>query len=121
MRLSYRGAQYESNQPTLEVTEGEILGKYRGVSWRCRTLQEAPIPSSDVALKYRGVAYTWGQAVATQRKSVTIPTALPVLKEISRIHRSNLERNLERRLQIAREQGNQVLVGLLEAERKQLA
>lgn len=132
MRLSYRGAQYESNQPSLEVTESEILGKYRGANWRCQTLQEVPVPQSVTTLKYRGVAYIPGQAAVTrpvdvasgralQQRSVTIPEALPVLKEVARIHRSNLERNLERRLQIARRQGNQGLVSLLEAERKQLA
>lgn len=131
MKLSYRGVGYDYNPPTLEVTEGEILGKYRGANWRCRTMNELPTPQPASNLTYRGVSYTKGSApssrptavsrVATARASrFTVPAAMSAPKEIDRIHRANLERNLERRLQVARRQGNQQLISLLEAERDQL-
>jgi hypothetical protein len=34
MQLSYRGVRYEYNPPKVEVTEGGIAGKYRGIAWR---------------------------------------------------------------------------------------
>ena len=131
MKLSYRGVSYEHSSPTLEVTEGEILGKYRGASWRCHTLKETPIPQPNVALKYRGVGYnpshiTTPDGVCNVRVTAA-KVASPVVfsknlvnKAIENTHRDNLRRNLERRLQVARERGDQVLVNLLEAESKQL-
>ncbi len=133
MKLSYRGGHYEYNPLTLEVTEGEILGSYRGATWRCRTLKEVPVPQPDVTLCYRGTTYNPRQAArltsantglfraANALKAVSVPDALPVYREIGRIHCSNLHRNLERRLQVAKEQGNKTLISLLEAESKQLA
>jgi hypothetical protein len=130
MKLSYRGAHYEYNQPTLEVTEGEILGRYRGANWRCHTLQEMPILQPGQPLKYRGTAYRSGEQpglcpVDVAQSAIVrcqIPcTTAPIRKEVSRVHRANLERNLEYRLQVAKQKGNQVLIDLLEAERSQLA
>lgn len=130
MKLSYRGANYEYNQPSLEVTEGEILGHYRGVNWRCHTLREMPIPQPGQPLHYRGMAYRSGEQSelcpvevaqsAIVRSQIPCTTA-PFRHEVSRVHRANLERNLEYRLQIAKQTGNQALVDLLEAERRQLA
>lgn len=34
MKLSYRGVSYEAEPTTLEVTEGEIRGMYRGPAWK---------------------------------------------------------------------------------------
>jgi len=132
MKLSYRGATYEGIQPTLEVTEGEILGKYRGASWRGHIYKEMPVPQSGLHLSYRGVAYTTGQVnaqteaqpvqpvTAKAGRSHSMPVMFKASKEIALVHRANLQRNLEHRLQIARERGDQRLVQLLEAESRQL-
>jgi hypothetical protein len=131
MKLSYRGASYEYNLPVLEVTEGEILGKYRGVDWRCHTVQEMPVPQPSHAFKYRGVPYgnQAGNAVPTTTaqvptiqiaSSIEIPDTLPA-KEIARVHHANLRRNLERRLQAAQQRGDLNLVRMLEAESRELA
>lgn len=130
MKLSYRGASYDYNQPTLEITEGEILGKYRGATWRCHTLQEVPTPQPTANLTYRGTRYTTGSGseagisyqkqVKKTEAAVKIPSTLSAAKEIARIHQANLQRNLERRLQAARLRGDQTLVQLLEAEFNQL-
>jgi hypothetical protein len=132
MKLSYRGVNYELTPPTLEVTEGEILGQYRGVSWRCHTLQEMPVPQVNLALTDRGVTYNpnqetdqvtssaaWG-AATKPAKPVFVPKAFPVRKQTEQVHRANLLRNLERRIQVARERGDLNLIGLLEAESQQL-
>jgi hypothetical protein len=131
MKLSYRGVNYEYQPLTLEVTEGEILGKYRGVNWRCHTLNEIPIPQPDRVLKYRGVAYHPNQDVeacqtaiaqSSRPRAIKTATASEVVtrKALEEVHRENLRRNLERRLQAARERGDQNLVNLLEAESRQL-
>jgi hypothetical protein len=154
MKLSYRGATYDYNPPSLEVTEREVLSQHRYTSRNCYTLRENTIPNPDVPLTYRGTTYTRGELAATERrlghsnvtltyrgasyrthaanaamplavtrteKPVVIPDRVPVLQEVGRIHQANLRRNLERRLQVARSQGNFSLVSLLEAESRQLA
>ncbi len=133
MKLSYRGNTYEYSQPTLEVTEGEILGRYRGAYWRCRTLAELPIATESHVLQYRGVSYAsnpttgirpvevaqnWRPRAVAQSSKPSVDTAS---NELARIHRLNLQQRLERRLQAARERGDTALVSLLEAERKTLA
>jgi hypothetical protein len=132
MKLSYRGAAYNYNPPVLEVTEGEILGKYRGVNWHCHTLEEMPIPQVSHTLTYRGSSYggrkaekiipaTIAQTCASKaRRLLHIPDTLPA-KEIARVHQANLQRNLERRLQSAKQRGDLNLVRLLEAESRALA
>ncbi|WP_421658783.1 DUF4278 domain-containing protein [Leptothermofonsia sp. ETS-13] len=131
MKLSYRGVNYEYQPLTLEVTENEILGKYRGVNWRCHTLNEMPVPQADRVLKYRGVAYHTNRNVETCQADSTqsarpraikpvAASAVVTRKAIEETHRENLRRNLERRLQAARERGDQNLVNLLEAESRQL-
>ncbi|WP_143780308.1 hypothetical protein [Leptolyngbya sp. 'hensonii'] len=42
------------------------------------------------------------------------------LKQATAVHLENIQRNIERRLQVARTQGDQVLIHLLEAEREQV-
>ncbi len=130
MKLSYRGVNYEYSAPSLEVTEGEILGKYRGVGWHCHTLKEIPVPQSNTALTYRGVNYETNPSVGGCRSlpgrsmlSGRVPVSsrsLAVRQAIDEVHRTNLRRNLERRLQAAKARGDEQLVSLLEAESKQL-
>ncbi|MBF2029905.1 MAG: DUF4278 domain-containing protein [Oscillatoriales cyanobacterium C42_A2020_001] len=149
MRLTYRGASYEYNHSSLEVRETDILTHNRDVQQRCRALQESCYPltyrgnryttdqvaaalsipalRSTQVLTYRGVKYTKNlvdgstQLTAEPQKSVTPSTTAAVVREVSRVHRDNLRRNLERRLQAARERGDQSLVSLLEAESRELA
>ena len=131
MRLSYRGVNYEYTVPTLEVTEGEILGKYRGTGWHCHTLNETPVPRANMELSYRGVHYETNPAAGAcgnlafrseplaTRASVS-SRSVAVRKQIDDVHRTNLKRNLDRRLQAAKARGDEQLVSLLEAESKQL-
>lgn len=61
MKLCYRGIPYEKPILSLEITEGEILGKYRGASWQARHLKAPRLSirsfSSCLARKYRGATY----------------------------------------------------------------
>lgn len=127
MKLSYRGAQYDYTQPSLEVTEGEILRQHRSASFRCQTVQEMPVPQSGLPLLYRGIHYVSSAGSCASDvaqpvlKGVVIPeTTRLARREIARLHRANLVQNLERRLHVAKTHGNQDLVNLLEAERRQL-
>lgn len=149
MRLIYRGASYEYNSSALETREADLLRRHQGAYQRCRTLQETSYPltyrgvryttdqvaealSSTPTLRepqrlvYRGQQYIKHpngtiEGVAAE-KAVRVPnTTAGLFKEVNRIHQENLRRNLQRRLQMAKQQGNQSLVRLLEAESKQLA
>ncbi len=57
MKLNYRGVSYEYNPPTVEITEGEVVGKYRGLDWRFHNLKKPPVLQPPANLTYRGVAY----------------------------------------------------------------
>lgn len=57
MKLSYRGIKYEYVPPTTEVTEGEVMGKYRGQVWHNHVAAKAPASHPTYHLRYRGVSY----------------------------------------------------------------
>jgi len=148
MKLTYRGTSYEYNTSPLEVRNTDVLNRHQQAQ-RCQTLQEnnypltyrgvryttaqvmaansAPIARTAQTLTYRGVSYTRRPdgtmtAATSQRQAVAVPhTTAAVIKELSRVHDENIRRNLERRLQSAKQRGDQALVQLLEAESKQLA
>lgn len=144
MKLTYRGASYEHNP--LEVRESDIFSHNREAQRRCQALQQnrypltyrgaryttdqvatalsAPSVRTSQTLQYRGVKYVRNLDGTTQvslKQEVVPNTTAVVFKELSRVHQDNLRRNLERRLQSAKARGDQALVGLLEAESKQLA
>lgn len=134
MRLNYRNASYEATAPILEVTEHEILGTYRGNHWRCRTLDEMPIPATGPQLKYRGATYASNPRGGVRPVQVARACAAQAAhlmakqtahdtdaQRLTAQHRANLERNLARRLRVARAEGNELLVQMLEAERQALA
>lgn len=141
MRLSYRGVSYEYTPTTLEVTEGEILGKYRGQPWRQQSFQDAPAQPIR-QLKYRGVSYytnRYGGVNTAVRPEARPATSVPAAASVDRqpafegnafrvkrqdwvkVHHDNLRRNLERRLESARARGDQSLVSQLEREMQYIA
>jgi hypothetical protein len=144
MKLSYRGVSYEQNSPQIETMAGAAGGTYRGATWNHQYLRHIPVPQPKVDLKYRGVAYSTGDpidvevvrlrreytqingatanttAIATKQKPAKSDRQ-QVLQELHSTHLDHLRRNLERRLQIAREKGDNHLIQLLEAESRQLA
>ncbi|HEY9748977.1 MAG TPA: DUF4278 domain-containing protein, partial [Allocoleopsis sp.] len=116
MRLSYRGAHYETELPTFQMLEGDVIGKYRGQNLRLQYPypKHIPVPQTPLDLKYRGVAYSTHRPmevddlIASQSATASSqPTPLQnvrqrVLKEVEETHRTNIYRSLERRLQVAK-------------------
>ena len=141
MKLTYRGLAYEYNPIPVKVNPGETVGKYRGVTWRRYELKSVPTSQSFAQLKYRGVPYCIGAPQTIQHKSEVITLHNSRAKstqeinnwfrsnnrlknkkdELTKIHLSNIRKNLERRLQIAKQKGDNDLVCLLEEEAKQMA
>jgi membrane protein implicated in regulation of membrane protease activity len=56
IKLSYRGVNYEPAPPAVEVSEGEVTGKYRGQVWRTSQLKNAVVVQPAIGMKYRGAS-----------------------------------------------------------------
>jgi hypothetical protein len=57
MKLCYRGTCYDYTPAAVETTQGEFVGKYRGLDWRFYAVKKVPVQQTNVEMKYRGVAY----------------------------------------------------------------
>jgi hypothetical protein len=135
MKFNDRSISYESHPPDLELTQCEIGNKYRGTSWRQKYPRHIRATEPKIDLKYREVGYCTGspediegsllKATSTAPKNnkaaLTKSSRQQVLEELHDIHLSNIRHNLEHRLQVAREKGDQSLIRLLEAEFEQIA
>lgn len=131
MEFSYRGAKYEKDLPTLEMTEGEMGGMYRGQAWNYRYPRHIPVPHSTPQLKYRGVSYC-ANPRATAEACYAAPPANRIetkarvnsldqpefTQQVEETHYQNICRRLEHRLQVARKNGDRNLVKMLEAEQE---
>ncbi|PZD73097.1 hypothetical protein C1752_02898 [Acaryochloris thomasi RCC1774] len=133
MNLSYRGVKYRFTPFTAVATTSEVIGRYRGRTCR-RSHFDIAASHPRVTLKYRGVAYMpglGGQIASRSVESVArdasmVPVAVltdrhRVQSELEKVHNLSIQKNLERRLSVARTQGNQNLIHVLENEQKQLA
>ncbi len=132
MKFAYRGVNYEDQPSTLEVTEGEIGGMYRGQNWRFRYVRHIPEPLPTSNLKYRGVAYGSSEPTAAipsrgfqsvadvAARTLSTRNKRELLEEMMSSHQKNIQRSLEHRLQVARANGDQNLIRLLEAESEQM-
>lgn len=132
MKFSDRSISYESHPPDLELTQCEVGNKFRGTSGRQKYPRhiQATEPKD---LKYREVGDCTGStedvegstSIAPENKNnqaaLTKSSRQQVLEELHDIHLSNIRRNLEHRLQVAREKGDQSLIRILEAEFEQIA
>ncbi|MEM7795115.1 MAG: DUF4278 domain-containing protein [Cyanobacteria bacterium P01_C01_bin.118] len=140
MKLTYRGVEYDHNPPMLEVSESDILCKYRGRTHRYAYVRHIPFPQNQATLTYRGAAYQTDrhgqrQAVhqaetksmfsAFQRKLAELTPLMDerrqLLRESARSHSESIQRSLEHRISVAREQGNINLLQQLEDEMRQMA
>lgn len=134
MKLTYRGVAYEYSPISVEMTPGEIGGKYRGIPWRRDRAESVPMSQSFAQLKYRGVAYCVGDPQKIQNKEDAISlqeryaaTTQKIYNpfkskdELTKTHLANIRKNLERRLELARQRGDTNLINLLEEEAKQIA
>ena len=140
MKLTYRGVEYDHNPPMLEVSESNILCNYRGRTHKYSYVRHVPFPQPQAELTYRGVAYQTNrhgqrQSVtqsetksvfsAFQRKLAELSPLMDerrqLLQEAARSHSESIQRSLERRIAVAREQGNVRLLQQLEDELRQMA
>ena len=119
MRFIYRGVRYNHEPSAMAVREAGVGGKYRGQLWQRHVLAEQPAPQPIRHLKYRGVPYTTGEiaapmaAVEAELSDGVLSNLMP---QISHLHRANIQHNIEHRLEVAKAQGNSLLVAMLERE-----
>ncbi|WP_414622358.1 DUF4278 domain-containing protein [Calothrix sp. CCY 0018] len=133
MKLIYRGIEYEYAPETVEVTTEGVCGKYRGAEWKCHYSKHIPITHHAAELKYRGASYYSGNPQEVeelkQRKKLDFIFAKDNQtffsnqpnNELARIHLANLQRSVQRRLEVAKQNGDENLVRKLEEEANQLS
>jgi hypothetical protein len=115
MQLTYRGANYEYDIPTVDMVEGEVAGKYRGQNWHYRYPRHIPVPK-----KYGGTNHTAKRDTAAASAPAAVKSS-PIVQEVAQVHRANICSMLDRRQQVARAKGDERLLRLLEIESKQMA
>ncbi|MGB3641995.1 MAG: DUF4278 domain-containing protein [Rivularia sp. (in: cyanobacteria)] len=133
MKLTYRGIKYEYAPVTVEVTEAEVCGKYRGAEWKCHYPKYTRVTHHAAELKYRGASYYSGNPQEVeelkQRKKLNYIFASNnqlfmkhrVNNQLTQIHQANLQRNVQRRLEVAKQRGDEKLIYQLEQEANQLS
>jgi hypothetical protein len=141
MQLTYRGAHYDYNPRSAEAVRESNVSRairpafnlhYRGSVYTVDPNAEPNLPvlKPTAQLVYRGSTYAlngWTKTAAVQGAVRTVSTESHFNQkafgsaEIATIHRSNLHTNVQRRLQVARERGDQNLISLLERELQQIA
>lgn len=139
MKLNNRAFNYEPNLSNIELTESEIVDN-QGTDWKQKYPRHIPVPQVKIDLKSPAVECSTGDlidieanqlrqnyiaddSVAVTKKNEVVLTKTKrqqLLEELNNVHLNNLRRNLERRLQVAREKGDENLIRLLEAEFEQL-
>jgi hypothetical protein len=121
MKLTYRGANYEYDIPTVDMIEGEVAGKYRGQDWNYRYPRHIPNPK-----KYGGPNYTKKRDSQAGDRDVAAASAPAAVKsystvvEVAQVHRANICNILDRRKQAAQANGDERLLRLLEIESRQM-
>lgn len=136
MRLTYRGINYKPEMMPLEAKEGEVAGKYRGKPWHYHYPRHMPPLNPKLWLQYRGVPYSKHPVVHTSFlpelpiPAVTANGELPSppyfasqnqgMEEAEQAHLESIRQNLQHRLSVAREKGNEQLVSMLEKEYQEL-
>lgn len=135
MQYTYRGVTYNREPLTLEVTEGEIGGTYRGQAWHNHYPRHVPELKPKPYLQYRGVAYSkrpyiqTGPRIACQIEPLRYAVNADQISDeavthtnlAQQIHLENIRRHLEHRLQVAKEKGDRELIAILQQESQQLA
>ncbi|MGF1458468.1 MAG: DUF4278 domain-containing protein [Leptolyngbyaceae cyanobacterium] len=136
MRLCYRGVKYDYTPPVLEVSESEILGQYRGRQHHFAYVRHVPFPQPEANLKFRGAAYhttrqgevetaefdnTAQQSNFTPVFDSMAAARRSLLQEAADIHKANIKRSLERRIQVAQSKGDEQLLRKLESEMHEYA
>lgn len=123
MRLIYRGVEYDYD-PTQGTRDDRISRfrepitlTYRGNHYQIDPTRPArsTVEPQPRELIYRGNRYWVGTPDSKPMSNKPRQTA-----NLTATHRENLQRNLQRRIEIARQKGDNALLTLLEAERRQI-
>ncbi|BAY87065.1 hypothetical protein NIES267_65760 [Calothrix parasitica NIES-267] len=133
MKLIYRGIEYEQ-APIAELAEREVALNYRGVQWKRYQSSNALINPHAAELKYRGIGYYSGTPEKVEelkqrkklnfifKKSSNLFTRnRPINNDLAETHSTNLCHDLQRRLQLAKLNGDDKLIQMLEDEANQLS
>ncbi len=135
MRLTYRGGEYDYRAVPVTMVESDSIGIYWGQRFQFSTPRHVPVVQPALMLSYRGVSYSLTAAgtmepvaIAPKRQVASVSplhiymqTSKERASEIAKVHRLNLERRLQHRLQVAQDKGDQNLILQLEKEMQQLA
>jgi Domain of unknown function (DUF4278) len=127
MQLSYRGVHYENTPLSLEMKEGEIIGKYRGHEIHQKYPRHIPQIQPKFDLQYRGIPYSISAMPIERTRnfpltqgdnccSVPVKKQLKIEDNLTQIHLEYIKRNLERRIEVAKSKGDFNLVNLLQKE-----
>ncbi len=122
MQLTYRGANYEYDIPTVDMIEGEVAGKYRGQDWNYRYPRHLAVPK-----KYGGISSSTKrnfqalEDVAAASAPDSAVESSPTFADLAQVHRVHICNILDRRQQVAKAKGDERLLRLLEKEWKQMA
>ena len=135
MKLLYRGTSYDYN-PHLSnqriswgaapLVKPSYSLTYRGHAYLVdpNVDMSQPVAAFSSDLIYRGVAYQLNGGTTSEAKSAIhdrLAAKRTAAVELAMVHRNNLQRNLQHRLQVAQERGDQSLIQLLEREMQQIA
>lgn len=126
MRLIYRGVEYDYD-PT-QGTRDDRFSQFREpitLTYRGNRYQLDPnrparstVAQQPRELIYRGNRYWVGYPDG--KPTLSNATQSRPAATLNATHREHLQRNLQRRIEIARQKGDNALLALLEAERRQL-
>jgi len=128
MKTSYRGVNFQSSAPTLEVAENDLTSRYRDESLNFAYVRHIPLPpviSNPMNRLVTEPSTTSPFAAPTKREVIDEAYYSPqvsekILHEVSAIHQANIRRNLEHRLEVAKARGDQSLIRQLQVESQQL-
>jgi hypothetical protein len=121
----YRGIEYDPTQgrsstyDRVSSSREPITLTYRGSSYELDLNHPAQpsAPRRPYQLMYRGNRY-WVGGMGADQPVVSKPRTIA---DLAAIHHANLQRNLQHRIDVARQKGDSTLLSLLEAERNQIA
>ncbi|MER3432873.1 MAG: hypothetical protein C4288_05425 [Leptolyngbya sp. ERB_1_1] len=117
MRHSRFSQSYNYASPSLEVTEAEMFNACTALrdrrspkSWTCETIAQMSIPRADLSEIARPKMPEKSRRSGIVRRSHSVADA----------HRVTIHRNVTRRMQAAKERGDEKLLRVLEAELREM-
>ncbi|MGG6266929.1 hypothetical protein ACQ4M3_31070 [Leptolyngbya sp. AN03gr2] len=111
MRHSRVVQSYNYAAPSLEVTEAELLNRRVPKGWTCQTVAQLGIPHADSPKTVEEQAPEKPKRNCIVRRSS---------HSIADAHRLTIHRNVTRRMQAAKERGDEKLLRALEAELREM-